>query len=134
MAVPDFLIPYQVKQETNKQCKTNTNKTNKNKNKSKTKQGQTMLSMIEETGGKRCSHRAASPLHGDTDLLQEGATIQSHLPSLSTSKFCDEQLSRNFAKLMAEGKVKAAFLLLSTQHNGAVLHSYTSLGSESNCF
>ena len=65
------------------------------------------------------------------DLLQEGSTIQSRLPSHTTSKSSDEQLSRNFAKLMAEGKVKAAIRLLSSQPNSAVLHSDTPLGSES---
>ena len=65
------------------------------------------------------------------DLLQEGSTIQSRLPSHTTSKSSDELLSRNFAKLMAEGKVKAAIRLLSSQPNSAVLHSDTPLGSES---
>ena len=65
------------------------------------------------------------------DLLQEGSTIQSRLPLHTTSKSSDEQLSRNFAKLMAEGKVKAAIRLLSSQPNSAVLHSDTPLGSES---
>ena len=74
--------------KTNHQCKTNTNKPNKqNKQKTKTRtktKSQTMLSMIEETGGKRCCHRAAFPFHRDTEHLWKRwqVMVKGQMPSL----------------------------------------------------
>ena len=72
-----------VMQNKHKQNKNKQNKTNK-KNKNKNKKSQTMLSMIEETGGKRCSHRAAFPLHRDTEHLWKRwrVVVEGQMPSL----------------------------------------------------
>ena len=59
---------------------------------------------------------------GDLDgLLREGRTIQRRLPNFSRNPKSDQQLARSFAKLMMEGKVKAALRLISRQNGGPPL-------------
>ena len=56
------------------------------------------------------------------ELIREGKTIQCRLPSTPTqANRSNEQRSRTFAKLMMEGKVKAAIRLLSDDSRGGVL-------------
>ena len=59
---------------------------------------------------------------GDLDgLLREGRTIQRRLPNLPRDPKSDQQLARSFAKLMMEGKVRAALRLISRQNGGPPL-------------
>ncbi len=55
------------------------------------------------------------------ELTIEGRTIQQRIPKSSSTK-TQEHLARSFAKLMFQGKTKAALLLLTTQTKGGVLH------------
>ena len=67
-------------------------------------------------------HRLESWRAGDIDnLVREGKAIQCRLPRNTPSISSVEQVSRNLAKLMFEGKVKAAIRLLSTQPISKVL-------------
>ena len=65
------------------QTEPNINKTKQTKKTKTIKKSQTMLSMIEETGGKRCSHRAAFPLHRDTEHLWKRwrVVVEGQMPS-----------------------------------------------------
>ena len=59
---------------------------------------------------------------GDLDgLLREDRTIQRRLPNLPRDPKSDQQLARSFAKLMMEGKVRAALRLISRQNGGPPL-------------
>ena len=58
---------------------------------------------------------------GLNNLLREGRAIQQCIPTSSPS-LNNEQLSRSFAKLMFEGKTKAALRLLMEVSKGSVLH------------
>ena len=59
---------------------------------------------------------------GDLDgLLREGRTIQRRLPNLPRDPKSDQQLARSFAKLMMEGKIRAALCLISRQNGGPPL-------------
>ena len=59
---------------------------------------------------------------GDFDaLMRESRIIQKALVS-SHSKQRDEQLSKNFAKLVFQGKINAALKMLDKNENGGVLH------------
>ena len=51
-------------------------------------------------------------------LLREGRTIQRRLPNLPRDPKSDQQLARSFAKLMMEGKIRAALRLISRQNGG----------------
>ena len=55
-----------------------------------------------------------------SELLCEGQTIQSHLPKRNTSSKND-QLARDFANLMTDGKVGQALRLLTHKSKGRVL-------------
>ena len=56
-------------------------------------------------------------------LILEGRTIQCRLPQYSSPPHNNNQnLSRNFSKLMMSGKTKAALHLLSDQYKSRVLH------------
>ena len=55
-------------------------------------------------------------------LLLEGRTIQKQLPQgITKNHKAEEQTSRTFAKLMTEGKVKAALRLITNQEKGGTL-------------
>ena len=56
-------------------------------------------------------------------LLHEGHTIQKQLPSRHTIKNlkAEEQTARTFAKMMTEGRVKAALRLIFNQEKGGIL-------------
>ena len=56
---------------------------------------------------------------GDVEgLPQEGRTIQQHLLKSPQTPRIEQQCARSFAKLMVEGKVRAALCLLSEQEGG----------------
>ena len=68
--------------------------------------------------------RRASWQRGDIDtLVQEGRTIQKRFRLTSTSNDSNhkQQKTRKFAKLMSQGKVKAALRLLEKTNSGGVL-------------
>lgn len=52
-------------------------------------------------------------------LLLEGKTIQQHLPPRNFAQGGTENLARTFAKLMFDGKIKAALHLLSNAEDAA---------------
>ena len=54
-------------------------------------------------------------------LLNEGRTIQDHLPKTYSDK-SEQQLSRSFANMMFQVKIQAALQLLSNKGKGSVLH------------
>ena len=55
------------------------------------------------------------------ELLREGRTIQQRISNASPA-FNNDKISRSFAKMMFQGKTKAALRLLSEQNKGGVLH------------
>ena len=65
------------------------------------------------------------------DLVQEGKIIQSRLSTCRPTASTEQQVARAFAKLMFEGKTKAAIRLLSTQPNSSILPLNLSLGTGS---
>ena len=68
--------------------------------------------------------RLASWQRGDIDtLVQEGRTIQKrfHLTSTSNDSNHKQHKTRKIAKLMSQGKVKAALQLLEKTNSGGVL-------------
>ena len=63
------------------------------------------------------------------DLLAEGRTIQRNF-KMSANKPTSQHLSTTFARLMKEGKVRAALRLLSNHENGAPLSLDSTVGSK----
>ena len=55
-------------------------------------------------------------------LLHEGRTIQSRLPETKLTTANQESTARAFAKLMFQGKTKAALCLITEKNVGNLLH------------
>ena len=77
--------------------------------------------------------RLASWRAGDIDtLLTEGRTIQGRLlRNKLSNKFHEDKVARSFARLMFQGKTKAALRLINEQEKGDLLHLDNVIGHES---